>query len=161
MSRELAVSQLEFARSVSQMILNGFGEEQLCHQRSACDNHPLWVMGHIACTDVWMAGVMGAPGVTVPEAYSKLFGMGSKPCSNPKEYPPAAEVRKYFDDTRAALLAWYRAATPEQLALPLKEKTGGFAENPIDAAFKNAWHEGWHFGQAATVRKDLGLPSVF
>lgn len=156
--RQKAAGLLRFARKVSNDVLKDFPESKYAHQRTPADNHPFWAMGHMVLTDAWMAGVMGIPGVAAPEGWDKLFGQGSKPVSDPKRYPAPAEMRQHFENSRAAILNWLESAPESALATPLKEKTGGFAEDPLDAMAKIAWHEGWHFGQVATLRKDLGLP---
>lgn len=161
MSMQSIIAHLEFVRSMSHKILAGFPEDKLCHQRSASDNHPLWAMGHIASTDVWIGSALGIEGMITPDNCEKLFGMGSKPTGNIRDYPPVADLRKAFEHNRALLLNWFRTATPAQLAISLKEKSGGFLEDPTAALLLSSWHEGWHFGQVATLRKDLGLPSAF
>jgi hypothetical protein len=113
------------------------------------------VLGHLAGTDAWIGGVLGAP-VSVSESIQKAFGMGSKP--TPTGNPSIADVKKAYADSRAALLSWLKAAPDSALTIDLKEKTGGFATDGIDALLKIAWHEGFHFGQVANVRKALGLP---
>ncbi len=60
-----------------------------------------------------------------------------------------------------ALLNWLDTADAKALAMPLTEKTGGFTSDPVDALYKLAWHEGWHMGQVATLRRALGLKSIF
>jgi hypothetical protein len=158
--RQHAINVLKFARTVSMDMLKGYPENKYTWQTGPEDNHPAWVMGHLAMTDVWIAGALGAPGTTAPAGWDKLFGGGAKPSSDPKAYPPIAELKKHFDGNRAAILNWIEAASDQDLAMSLKEKSGGFALDPVDAAFKLAWHEGWHFGQVATLRKAQGLPNV-
>lgn len=159
-NREYAVNLLKWVRGVSEGMLKEWPVEKYCHQTSPADNHPVWVLGHIASTDVWIASLFGAPGVTVPESYGKLFGQGAKPTANLSDYPPVAEVRGHFDRTREALLAFVGKMTDAQLTAPLAEKTGNFATDGLDALLKVSWHEGWHFGQVATLRKSLGLPLI-
>jgi hypothetical protein len=155
--KQHAMSLLTWVRTVSESMLKDIPETAMTKLCSPTDNHPLWVLGHLAATDVWIADMVGAKGVTVPESYNKLFGSGTKPVADPKGYPKTAEVKALFDSNRKAILAWLEAATESQLAEPLKEKSGGFATDPIDAMHKIAWHEGWHMGQIATVRKSLNL----
>ena len=76
-------------------------------------------------------------------------------------YPAFEEVRGYFNGARSAVRHWLDSATPKDLATSLKEATGGFANDPVDAMLKVCWHEGWHLGQVATLRKHLGLSSAF
>jgi hypothetical protein len=158
--RQHANSVLKFARKISMDFIKDYPENKFTWQATPVDNHPLWVLGHLALTDTWIAGVVGAKGVTAPEGWDKLFGQGSKPVSDPKKYPSVAEVKKLFDANRAAVLNWFEAASDKDLATNLTEKTGGFCSDPVDAMFKIAWHEGWHMGQVATLRKGLGLPAV-
>jgi hypothetical protein len=159
-SRQHAIELFKWVRKISTDMLNGFPKEKATFQPSPTDNHVVWVLGHLASTDGWIGSVLDIPGTSVPESYAKHFGPGSKPTSNPKDYPPFEDVLKTFNSTREALLRWYSSASDAQLATSLKEKSGGFTSDPIDAAYKLAWHEGWHFGQVASVRKALGLPSV-
>jgi hypothetical protein len=158
--RQHAINVLKFARSVSMSLLKDYPEDKYAWQGTPQDNHPLWVLGHLSLTDHWIAGAVGATGTVAPAGWDKLFGQGSKPVPETKHYPPLAELKRLFDANRAAVLNWLEAAPEKDLAIPLKEKTGGFALDPIDAALKVAWHEGWHFGQVATCRKSLGLPPV-
>jgi hypothetical protein len=156
--RQHAVAVLEFARKVSNDMLKGIPEDKLTFQPSPTDNHALWVMGHLAGTDAWMISTLSIPGAHVPESIVKAFGSGTKPSATGN--PPAGEVRKAYSDSRTAVLGWLREAPDSSLSLDLTQKTGGFASDPIDAMFKLAWHEGWHMGQVANVRKALGLPNV-
>jgi len=156
--RQHAIALLEFVRTISDKIVADIPDDKLTHQASPVDNHPLWVMGHTALTDAWLCKELSIPGVTVPESLNKAFGAGTKP--SPTGNPPAAEVRKAYHDSRAVLMQWLRTCPEEAFNLDLSQKSGGFTTDPLDAMFKIAWHEGWHFGQAANTRKALGLPAV-
>jgi len=158
--KQHAIAMLKFTRSTGLQMLNGFPEAKYTWQSCPTDNHVLWVLGHLAATDAWMAGVVGAKGASAPESWQAIFGMGSKPVGDAKKYPPLAEVKKAFEENRAAILNWLEGARDADLAQSLQEKTGGFASDPIDAALKLGWHDGWHFGQIASLRKALGFPSV-
>lgn len=151
---------LRWTRSVSEQLLKDFPADKGTHQCSPTDNHAVWVVAHLAMTDHWIASTVGAAGTTKPEGWDALFGMGSKPTNEPAKYPSLAAVRKVFDAHRAVVLNWLESAPDAALAVSLKEKTGGFATDPIDACYKVGWHEGWHFGQVATIRKGLGLPNI-
>jgi hypothetical protein len=158
--RQHAVSLLKFTRHITLDILKGIPDDKFAHQRSPADNHPAWVLAHLAMTDAWIGGLLSVPGIKIPDGWDKLAGQGSKPTSNLKQYPAPSELRTVFESTRAALLNFLEACPDSALQGDLKEKTGGFATDPIDGLFKIAWHEGWHMGQVATLRKDLGLPPV-
>lgn len=158
--RQHAVSLLQFVRKCSTDIMKDFPPNKATFQASPTDNHLAWVLGHLASTESWLGSKMSIPGTGVPESYGKLFGGGSKPLPDLKAYPSLAELRKVFDGGRAATIKWLETAPDSALVTSLKETTGGFANDPIDAAFKLAWHEGWHFGQVANCRKAIGLPNA-
>lgn len=160
-AKKYADTFIRWTRVVTLQLLNDWPADKWTFQRTPEDNHALWVMGHLAITDAWLAGEIGIPGVSVPESYHKMFGMGSKPAANAAEYPSADEVRGVFSECRGAVLAWLESATEAQLAASLKEKTGGFADDVLDAFLKSAWHEGWHSGQLGTLRRAMGLKSIF
>lgn len=155
--REHAIGLLEFTRSYSNSLLKDFPESKWTHQTCPTDNHVLWCMGHLAGTEAWLAGALGFD-AKVPEAVGKAYGQGTEPKQSGN--PPAAEVRAAFEGSRAAFIAWLKSASDAQLATDLREKTGNFMTDPIDAAHKIAWHEGFHFGQVASIRKTLGLPRI-
>ncbi len=161
MSRKDIIAHLAFSRSMSHKAIEGWPADKLAFQRTAADNHPLWVVGHIAGTDAWLGSVIGIPGMSVPGDAHKLFGMGSKPLPSAKDYPPLADLVAAMDNNRKLFIDWYQNATDAQLGISLKEATGGFLSDPVAALLLSAWHEGWHFGQVATLRKELNLPSMF
>ena len=152
-----AFSLLAFTRSMSDKMVSDFPADKATYQPSPTDNHAVWVLGHIAATDWWVASVLDIPGVNVPESYGTLFGGGSKPTGDAKAYPTLAEVTRVFQASRAALLKWYETAPASALSVDLTKKSNGFTTDPVDCLFKLSWHEGWHFGQLASVRKALGL----
>jgi hypothetical protein len=158
-ARQHAVALLEFTRKTSNDLVKGIPDDKLTFQPSPTDNHALWVMGHLAGTDAWMAGILNIPNMNVPESVLKTFAYGTKPTASGN--PSATDTRKAFDSSRAALMSWLREAPESAITMDLKEKSGGFATDTIDAMLKLAWHEGWHMGQVASVRKALGLPNVF
>lgn len=158
--RQHAVSLLAFVRKFSNDMMKDFPDSKATFQPSPTDNHLAWVLGHLASTEAWLGSKMNIPGTAVPESYGKLFGGGSKPLADPKAYPPIAELRKNFESGRAATIKWFESAPDAALEISLKEATGGFTNDPVDAALKLAWHEGWHFGQVANCRKALGLPNA-
>src|ERR1041385_3775686 len=102
--RQHAVSLLKFTRKISLDLLNGIPDDKYAHQRTPADNHPAWVLAHLAMTDGWIGGLLNIPGITIPDGWDKLAGQGSKPAPNLKQYPAPAELRKVFDSTRAAVL---------------------------------------------------------
>lgn len=155
-ARAYALGLAKFTRGASESMLDGWPAEKHTYQSSRSDNHPIWVLGHLITTDVWLASMVGAESVKVADNYSKLFGPGSTPSPNAGDYPSFAQLHEEFTKARALLLSWYETATPEQLAM--KVNAENFAVDALDGLIKICWHESWHFGQVAELRKALNLP---
>lgn len=157
--RDHLIAHLVTARGVTDKLIDGMPDDALTHQTCPTDNHALWTMGHLAGADCFFGGMCGAK-THQPDTYQALFGMKSKP--GPRHlYPPVQAVRDTYKATRAALLDWLRNASDADLCQDLREKSGGFVTDPVSAMMIAAWHEGWHGGQIASIRKALGLPPVF
>jgi hypothetical protein len=160
-AKERALQALEFNRTCTNNLLKDFPEDKGTFQPSPHCNHAIWIMGHLAVTDEWMHGMIAEVKTKLPESYGKLFGYQTQPQSSAKAYPSFAEVKKNYQAARDNLLKAAHAVSDEALCKPLGEKGGGFVSDGLDALHKSAWHEGWHAGQLATVRRALGLPSSF
>ena len=161
-AKDRTIQMLEWVRARSHDLLKDFPVDKALHQPSKTDNHVVWTLGHLALTDEWLHSMID-PGFksALPETYSKLFGHQTKCEGDPKKYPSLAEVKKAFDAAHTALIKAARAASDQVLSASLKEKSGGFAEDGLDALSKGVWHEGWHGGQIAGIRKNLNLKPVF
>lgn len=159
--RDRALTQLQFARGVTNKLAAGFSDAQSLEQPANCPNTLLWTFGHLACTASWLASLVDGKPQSVPGEWDKLFGMGSKPSGDKSGYPALAEVRKAFEDTYTRLVNALSAKTDAELLTPVAGEPSSFVKDKLDAAFKCAWHEGWHTGQLADLRRACGLPSAF
>lgn len=159
--RDHAVTLARFAHGVTAKFASGFADDQVTAQPAGCKNHVLWTLGHIAATNSWLGTLIDGGPHGLPESYQKLFGYNSQPVNDPGAYPSFAEVRKAFDETFERLIGAAAALNDDQLAQPCTSDTSGFCSDKLDAVNKGAWHEGWHVGQLADLRRELGLPSGF
>lgn len=155
-ARAYAIGLAKFTRGCSESMLEGWPADKHAFQSAPSDNHPLWVLGHLITTDVWLGSKIGVETVKVPENYGKLFAPGSMPSGNAKDYPSFAQLQDEFTKARAALIGWYEKASPEELSKTVD--AGNFAVDALDGLMKICWHESWHFGQVAELRKAVGLP---
>jgi len=160
-SRDHALNSLAFAHSLTQKAIKDFPDSKLTYQQSPTDNHALWTIGHLANTYSWFKSVFDGEKHPVPENYQALFGGGSKPAGEQKNYPSFAEVKKHYDASYNAFVSAAKKLTDADLAQKPAVDTGGFCNDKLDALDRAAWHEGWHCGQLCGVRKALNLPGVF
>jgi hypothetical protein len=152
-----AIASLEFAHDNLLEMLGDFPAERYTAQLPGAPNHALWTIGHLATGYVWFGGAAGVAMPALPGSYNELFGYGSKPVGDAMHYPAMAEVRGYCDKAFDALVDGVKRLTDAELAAPPAVDTGGFAKDRLDAVEKAAWHEGWHAGQIAMLRRALGL----
>ena len=155
--RDRAIAHAKFARDTINRYVTGFNDEHHVVQPENVPNHILWTLGHLAATASWLNGLVSGARPVVPDSYNTMFGMDSKPVSDLTVYPPFSEVRKSFDDAFGALIANTAALDDDELLAPPAQDGGGFVTDKLDALFKFAWHEGWHIGQIANLRRGLGI----
>jgi hypothetical protein len=162
-----AVEMMKFAHGMLDKMLETIPDDKCVHQQHPTSNHVAWTLGHMASTYAWLATTIdanaasgGTGAFALPESYAKLFGGGSKPSANMKDYPPLAESRKRYNEAFAAYLKMVEGLSEKDAWSPCAIETGGFASSKIDGAYKCAWHDGWHLGQIADLRRALGLPPI-
>jgi hypothetical protein len=151
-------SWLEQARQTSEGMLASFkSPQEWTHQVHPNANHALWFAGHISLTDNFIVGVVAPDKKAEPPAgFKEKFGMGSKPSSNPTDYPPAEDVLGFLRDRRQALLAALDRLTENDLNRSLPKGAPDFIKDYADAFQMAIWHEGIHTGQLSIARRALG-----
>lgn len=151
---------VRFAHKMVADMIWGIPDEQACAQVPGAVNHKLWTMGHLAQSNQWFASLIDGQPITVPAEWDKLFGMGSQPTGDPAAYPPIADVRAAFEVSNERLCAAIESLDDVEIIGPPAGDGGGFVHDKLDSALKAAWHDGWHLGQIAGLRKGLGLPGM-
>lgn len=159
--RDHVISNLNWTRQCTEDIIGGFPEDKFTFQTTETDNHVLWTLGHLCLSDRWILGMVAGEEYEVPESYESLFGFQSKAVASAEAYPPPAELRKHFDEARRRLMAWLEQAGDEEITKAVDDGGMGFAKTALDALSKQMWHEGWHAGQIAPLRRALGLEPAF
>ena len=151
---------LGWARQCLHDVIKDWPEDRVTFQATAADNHLLWTLGHMAVSDEWILAMLSGKPNPLPESYGKLFGYGSTVSASADAYPQLFEINRHFEESRSHLLEWLEEADDAKLGQKF-EGGEGFAETALEAIQKEAWHEGWHTGQLATLRRALGLKPAF
>jgi hypothetical protein len=163
-SSRVLVNQLlesfRFTAKFADAQLEGLPDEHALAQLPGADNHKAWTLGHQAISRAWFASSIGGTLPKMPEAYPALFGTASKPTSDPGLYPPLDELRTNYRAGFDAIVSAIESLTDADLQKPAHGDSGGFITTRMDAIVKAVWHEGWHGGQIATLRRGLGLPHL-
>mgnify|MGYP000207778971 CR=1 FL=1 len=160
-AKQAALEAAAFAHGFLVKIVDTFPADKRTYQISRADNHILWSLGHLATTYEWLLSLLKEGGQKLPAEYQALFGSKSEPNPDVKAYPGYDQLRKDLDHSYDALIAAFQATSDADLAKPTLSDTGGFVPTRLGALTVVTWHDGWHSGQLSTLRRSLGLPSVF
>lgn len=127
-------------------------------------NHATWLLGHIIFSENnlilrWCAGES-----LMPEEYSKLFAIRTKPRSDPSLYPAKETLLSTLAQVHARALEVVKGLSPAEL----DERPQGYEEMPQGAQahfwskaaciYGHAVHEAGHVGQITLLRRLLGKP---
>ena len=156
--RPQLLSDLAFAHM---MLLDMIAKTPVEHALSSPGpghNHLTWQVGHLAETYVYFRALLDGQTTQLPESYKTLFGWGSVLNPDASVYPPFAQVKADFERAYSTMLDVAKALPASDLALPPTKDTGGMATQRLDVIARVAWHDGWHLGQIAALRRALGLP---
>jgi hypothetical protein len=154
--------QLEQVRDTAEKMLAAFETpDDWTHQVVPGTNHALWFAGHMATADNYFISQIAPERERTFDGWDKHFGMGSKPTSDPDDYPPAAEVLDAMRERRGILLELLRGRTDAELNGPPAAGASDFLPD-LGSIFEMAtWHEAMHLGQITVVRRALGNRPLF
>ncbi|MCP3903057.1 MAG: DinB family protein [Planctomycetes bacterium] len=159
---DLGLLALEQSRTYLLKCVDDMSDTDLLHRPAETGNHALWVMGHIAWSDdFFLQQFTKAESGIAPEEWGEKFGMGSSPTSDPDDYPTRLEIMEVMDKTRAALIAWCKTQSDEQLGAEVPAEWKGFARNFGMLMTSVAWHEGIHTGQVLEARRSLDMKPMY
>ena len=157
-TKQHALESMNFAHAYAQKLINEIPDAKALFQSCPTDNHALWTVGHFASTNAWFALLLDANAKpSVPENYNTLFGSDSKPSPDAKAYPSFAEVKKHWESSFALVVKLFEATPDSQMSADTATNGHGFCTSKVDVAHKSAWHEGYHLGQIASLRKAMGI----
>lgn len=156
--------------------LVGFNDVTAVRQTPDLPNHVAWNLGHLALTMHRVAASIEGTGVGLPEkdfvngggfAGSKdkgyidadAVGFGSKPEDRHDKYPTLARTTEIFNTACDRLAAAVRGCDDAKLEQTVQF---GSMQLPIWALVaRMTFHNGFHTGQIADLRRALGFKSIF
>lgn len=156
-SKQHALDLMKFAHGALSKALTMPDDKAFSQPFPEC-NHTAWTMGHLACTYAWLATMIDAKAdAGIPDSYNGLFGMESKPTGDAKKYPALGEIRKKFEGAYAMFVGLVEKLPEKDIWSATASDGSGFTSSKLDAAYKCAWHDGWHAGQVADNRRAMKL----
>ncbi len=158
-------ASIESLKHTGEIVIKVIGQDlaaqHLFHPAGASQTHILWQAGHI----VWArehglnAILAGAP--EMDEQYQTLFGIRSQPHQDAMKYPMFAEILEEMRKGQERTTTLLETLVDEDL------KRGLPASSPLRALYASydamirgtVFHEGYHAGQIALLRRAQGLSS--
>ena len=111
--------QLNKVREVTETFLSAFGTpEQWTLQVHDKANPPLWVAGHLGTVDNFMISLLAPEKAVAKAEYQAKFGMGSRPTSDPADYPPPEEVLAFMRERRRTVLEILAGLSDDDMSKP-------------------------------------------
>jgi len=136
--------------------IEGLTSDEWHKRPGACANSMIWVAGHI----VWARHrVLFFVGREWTRPWLPVFARGSN-VADAAGYPSPQEMTDAWHEVKAALTVALEDLTVEALSVPGPEKLPSFDGMLSGAIAFMAWHETYHVGQAAYLRRLLGHSQV-
>ncbi len=136
--------------------LGGLDRAALLRRPVVGANPPLWIAGHLVGSRFSIAAMLGeAAQSPLPPVFAK--GAQVPPDA---DLPEPDQVLSAWRGISPVVLARLAEATAEQLAAPSPRRLPLEDNNVLGAITFLTYHEGYHIGQLAMVRKGLGLPGL-
>jgi len=131
---------------------NGLSEQEWGRQPNDCANCMKWIVGHL----VWARSrAIALLGSQWERSWQAQFARGEKPC-DPALYPAPAEMLAAWQEAADVLAAALETVSEERLAEPVKQPSPSFDGKISGMVSFLAFHEAYHVGQAAYLRRWLG-----
>ena len=148
--------------------LAGFDDQSRTAQAPGLPNHVAWNLGHLALTMHRVAERLD--GQPVPESdisprpgaaafFSESVAFGSSPSGAAGEYPSLARSVEIYNAACDRLAAAVRAAPESRLN---EVVPWGQGQSPLwSLVIRMVFHNGFHTGQIADLRRAMGFKSIF
>lgn len=151
--------------------LMGFDEATALSQTPNLPNHVIWNLGHLALTMHRVGNMIDGKGIPDADLSSSAdavqkgayrlesVAFGSAPASDEHMYPTLSRAIVIYNSACDRMAAAVRSADDATLD---KEVPWGAGTTPIwSLALRMVFHNGFHTGQIADMRRSLGFKSIF
>jgi uncharacterized damage-inducible protein DinB len=137
--------------------LEGLQDTDFWHRPQGSGNPIGWMLGHITSL---RAQILGRLGASFDTGWGAAFARGSE-VKGPLDYPAREDIEARWKETHRRMRDAFAAATPEQLAEKIGRDLPGLTDPTTGEALAFfAFHEAYHVGQMAYVKRLLGHAGV-
>ena len=139
--------QCRFLLHTYGVIVDGLDDADRARRPGANDKTAGWLVGHLAVTGDFARRLCGAQPIC-PSEWRAKFNPGTKPSTDPADYPPMSELVAKFRDVYADLPAAYMNAGDRLGSQnPYEPGRAAFPTAGDFASYLMTGHLGYHLGQ--------------
>ncbi len=137
--------------------LKGLEKEELLRRPSDSVNHMLWIAGHMTVSRCSLTYLMGEQ---VESPWKDLFSRGAK-TTEIKNWPDISKIKAVWRDVSEVMIGRMENLTEFELSNSITPELFRFDDKTLRGAILfRGYHESYHIGQIAYLRKWLGYPSL-
>jgi uncharacterized damage-inducible protein DinB len=136
--------------------LEGLSAEQLWQKSSGNNTPMLWIAAHIVQTRTSILKIIRE---SFDTGWEKLFSRGAT-VQDSSIYPGVDEVVQKMKDVTAQLHGRLQAMDNDEISKPVEKARFAGAETLADEIAFLAFHESYHIGQMAFIRKSFGFTGL-
>ncbi len=157
-AREIATAAQIYRQDATMLVksVDGLTAEEWLSRPNSTSNSMLWVAGHM----IWARSiVLKVIGEQWTRPWLPLFARGAAVVES-AEYPAPEEIVLSLQEVSASMTVAMEAATVEKLSAAVPEKSPSFDGTVGGMINFLAFHDAYHVGQAAYIRRWLGRTGV-
>jgi len=146
------VQQFAVCATLVRKSVEGLSPEAMLASPGADSTCMLWNLGHVTNT---RCGLLQILGVDYPRFHNELFGRGASH-GDAEKYPAPEIVEAAFEEVSAKLVERFETVSAELLSQPSPRDFPVTDKSIAGTVNFLAFHESYHAGQMAYLRKWLG-----
>lgn len=143
----LRASRREVLRQVE-----NFDARDFIHRPFPGANHAAWTLAHLVSMDARGAALLGVPA----DPFDGWHAVSDAGCQD--DGLSSIQLLRDIQESHALLLRAVASLTLEDLLRPPPAAMGGVFPDLASVVVGHLWHDGYHAGQLASIRRSLGLP---
>jgi hypothetical protein len=157
---EFIAAGLQQSVGMCKMHVADFSDADLLTRPVPGANHANWQLGHLIVSECHMLSACGAKMPELPAGFADRYSKEAAKSDDPKKFAHKSELLELLDKTRAATVAFAKAATPAQLEAP-SPVMPEMVPNVAALLGMGMSHDAMHMGQMQVLRRKLGKPLLF
>lgn len=160
--RQLLVHHYGLNLDYARRLTADLSAKQWTLQPAPHTNHAAWVIGHLAGTSDFTAGLLDGKSPSLPESWNATYGQTSQPTADASLYADGKTLLATLTKAHERLTQAFLSADEATLNQPIsiERMKPKFPTNVSFVIFAMLNHESIHLGQLSAWRRVQGLGTV-